>query len=143
MVPVTRYQIQHPPDCSLHRIVESSLHDTDAIQCYYTPLSRSETIPFWRLGGDQSDSRRSAFHLVSSCTNSMWSHSSWESQLSKTIDLEIPVQVDSVSCNCNQKCVHGNLVSCKCNKNITILTNQSDAKSNPVSYNADLNIPLN
>ena len=73
------------------------------------------------------------------CTNPMWSHSSWALQLSKTINVDIVVQVDSALCNYNQKWVHGNPVSCNCNENSTIfLRNQSDAKSNPVSCNPGL-----
>ena len=43
--------------------------------------------------------------------------SMWASQSPKTIDLDIAVQGDSVSCNCTQKLVHGNTVSCNCNEN--------------------------
>ena len=54
--------------------------------------------------------------------NAMLSHSSWASQLSRTRDLDIAVEVDSVSCDCSQKWVRGNLVSYNCNKNGAIVT---------------------
>ena len=59
----------------------------------------------------------SAQHSIScNYNNPIWSHSRWALQLSKTIDLDITVQVDSMSCNCKRKWVRGNTVSCNCNK---------------------------
>ena len=46
----------------------------------------------------------------------------WALWSPKTIDLDIAVQGDSVSCNCNQQWVPGNPVSCNCNENGEILT---------------------
>ena len=78
------------------RVVQ--LHDAEAIQCHSTPFSQSETIRF--AGEVKINQIQSAPHSIScNCTNSMRSHSSWASQQSKTIDLDIAVQVDSVSCN--------------------------------------------
>ena len=119
--PVTRYRIHHTPDCFSHRIGGFSY--TTPRQSGVTPLRFRGVKPL-RFGGEvKINPIHSAPHSIScNCTNPMWFHSSWASQLLKTIDLDIAVQIDSVSCNCNQKWVHVNTVSCNCNENSVILT---------------------
>ena len=118
---VTRYRIHHTPDCFSHRIGGFSY--TTPRQSGVTPLRFRGVKPL-RFGGEvKINPIHSAPHSIScNCTNPMWFHSSWASQLLKTIDLDIAVQIDSVSCNCNQKWVHVNTVSCNCNENNMILT---------------------
>ena len=104
-----------------------------------TPL-RFRGVKPHRFGGEvKINPIFSAPHSIScNCTNPMRYHSSWASQLSKTIDLDIAVQVYSVSRNCNQIWVCGIPVSCNCNESSAILTNQSDTRSTPVSCNPGL-----
>ena len=94
---------------------------TTSRQSGVTPLRFRGVKPL-RFGGEvKINPIHSAPHSIScNCTNPMWFHSSWASQLLKTIDLDIAVQIDSVSCNCNQKWVHVNTVSCNCNENSVI-----------------------
>ena len=107
MAPV-RYRIHHTPDCFSHRIGGRGVqfHEKPG-QFGATPFRFRGVKPF-RSGGEvKTNTIHSASHSIScNCTNTMRSHSSWASQLSNTIDIDMTVQVDSVSCNCIQEWVH-------------------------------------
>ena len=88
-----------------HSILRPQLHDTGSIThritLSYTAPRQSSVTPFCfpgvkplLFGGEvKVNPIHSAPHSIScNCTNPMWSHSSWASQLSKTIDLGITVQ---------------------------------------------------
>ena len=113
--PVKRYRIHHTTDCFSNRIGGFSY--TTPRQSGAIPLHFRGVKPL-RFGGEvkMNPCHSTPHSILCNCINPMRSHSSWASQLSKTIDLDIAVQVDPVPCNCNQKWVHGNPVSCNCNE---------------------------